>query len=283
MATWGIAISSNDTYADIYSDFFCLYNDGLDVTEISQSLIVKNQETINDPDDSNNFWFALAKAQWECKRLEKELYIRVKKIVDTDVDLEIWRQLNADEKDIKKRKLILAKFLSVISTERPNAKPRKKKIIRQPLFEKGDCLTFQFENNNYGGAVVLEAVRNTELGLNLIAMTRINQLNQPSNEDFQNADVLIKSFASWKNEPDIGWYYVSSFKRENIKIEVVGNIDVEVIYNPQDYSAKYYYGGSDGDLVKIPMLQFEFEKTNSKPLKKLKIKEITKRNKWKFW
>ena len=73
MGAWGTAISSNDTYADIHDEFFELYNDGLEVDEISKQLINKNQETINDPDDCNNFWFALVKAQWECKQLDKTL------------------------------------------------------------------------------------------------------------------------------------------------------------------------------------------------------------------
>ena len=48
---------------------FDLYDDGLDVAEISEKLITTNQEIINDIYDSNNFWFALAKAQWQCKQL----------------------------------------------------------------------------------------------------------------------------------------------------------------------------------------------------------------------
>jgi len=75
MGAWGTAISSNDTYADIYGEFFDFYNDGLDVAEISQKLIAANQETINDKDDCNNFWFALAKAQWECKQLDKDIFV----------------------------------------------------------------------------------------------------------------------------------------------------------------------------------------------------------------
>ena len=129
MGAWGTAISSNDTYADIYSEFFDLYNDGIDVAEISKKLIADNQETINDTDDCNNFWFALAKAQWECKQLDKDIFDRVKKVIETGADLEVWRQLDADEKDIKKRKGVLDKFLADLQTERPKAKSRKKKII----------------------------------------------------------------------------------------------------------------------------------------------------------
>lgn len=31
MGTWGTAVSSNDTYSDIYNEFFALYDDGIDV------------------------------------------------------------------------------------------------------------------------------------------------------------------------------------------------------------------------------------------------------------
>lgn len=81
MGAWGAAISSNDTYADIYGEFFDLYNDGLDVDEISKKLVLDNKEIIDDTDDSNNFWFALAKAQWECKQLDKSVFDRIKKLL----------------------------------------------------------------------------------------------------------------------------------------------------------------------------------------------------------
>ena len=200
MGAWGTAISSNDTFADIYSEFFDLYNSGLDVAEISKKLIADNQETINDKDDCNNFWFALAKAQWECKQLDKDIFDKVKKVVETGADLEVWRQLDADEKDIKKRKVVLDKFLADLQTEKPKAKPRKKKIIRQPIYEKGDCLTFKLSNGNYSGAVVLEAVKDTEYAYNLIASTRINQTSKPTKKDFENAEVLLLNYASWDNQ-----------------------------------------------------------------------------------
>lgn len=172
MGAWGTAISSNDIYADTYTEFFDMFNDGLNVAEISKKLIANNQEIINDTDDCNNLWFALAKAQWECKQLDKGIFDRVKKIVETGADLEVWRQLDADEKAIKKRKVIFDKFLADLQIERPKAKSRKNKIIRQPVFQKGDCLTFKLENGNYGGAVVLEAIKDSEYGYNLIATTR---------------------------------------------------------------------------------------------------------------
>src|SRR5689334_18779357 len=83
MGTWGTGLSSNDTYADIYDSFFELYNDGLNVDEISKKLIKENQEIIDDQDDANNFWFALAKAQWECKDLNREILEKVRHIIES--------------------------------------------------------------------------------------------------------------------------------------------------------------------------------------------------------
>lgn len=282
MGTWGIAISSNDTYADIYSEFFDLYNDGLDVAEISKKLIADNQETINDSDDCNNFWFALVKAQWKCKQLDNKLLNKVKTIIETDADLEVWRKLDAEEKDIKKRKAVLDKFLAELQIERPKAKSRKKKIIRQPVFEKGDCLTFKLENGNYGGAVVLEAIKNTENGNNLIATTRINKPNKPTKEDFENAEVLVMNYASWDNKPNVKWYSPIRHKQTAHLIEKVDTIEVQVDYDINN-SMLGFVGDFDIWVIQVVDQQFKSEEKKPRPTTKHTIKELTKKSKWKFW
>jgi len=282
MGAWGTAISSNDTYADIYSDFFILYNDGLDVAEISKKLIADNQETINDTADSNNFWFALAKAQWECKQLDKEIFDRVKKVIETGADLEVWRQLEADEKDIKKRKVVLDKFLTDLQTERPKAKSRKKKIIRQPVFEKGDCLTFKLQNGNYGGAVILEAIKDSEYGHNLIVTTRINQPNKPTKKDFENAEVLVMNYASWDNKPNVKWYLPIRHKQTAHLIERVENIEVQINYDIKN-SMLGFVGDFDIWVIQVVDQQLKSEETKPRSTTKQTIKELTKKSKWKLW
>ena len=49
MGTWGVGISSNDDYADIYSEFFELYNEGNSVDEATTSVIAKNGEMLSMP------------------------------------------------------------------------------------------------------------------------------------------------------------------------------------------------------------------------------------------
>ena len=235
MGTWGTSISSNDTYTDIYDDFFELYNDGITVKEISERLIASNQETINEPDSSNDFWFALAQAQWECKQLYPDIFDNVKTIIEIHADLEVWRRQDADEKSIAKRKVVLDKFLAQLQTERHKPKQKKKKIIRQPVFDKGDCLTFKLVNGNFGGAVVLEALKNTEYGYNLIATTRINEPTKPARKDFECAEVLIMTFDDWNAKPCIQWYLPVRNKRFDHLFETVDNIKVDINYNPNKF------------------------------------------------
>lgn len=283
MGAWGTAISSNDTYADIYDEFFDLYNDGQSVEDISKKLIADNQETINEPDDSNNFWFALAKAQWECKQLDTDILERVKQIIETGSDLEVWRRLDADEKDIKKRKVVLDKFLADLQTERPKVKSRKKKVIKQPPFEKGDCLTFKLANGNYGGAVVLEAIKDTEYGHTLLATTRINQSTKPTKKDFENAEVLIANYANWDNNFNIKWYLPIRHKQIAHLIEKVDTIEVQISYDINK-SMNGFVADFDVWVIQVADQQFESEKTKPKPTSKHTIKELTKRkNKWKLW
>ncbi|MBC7423582.1 MAG: hypothetical protein H7334_09040 [Ferruginibacter sp.] len=282
MGAWGTAISSNDTYADIYDEFFDLYNDGQFVEDISRKLIADNKETINEPDDSNNFWFALAKAQWECKQLDAEILERVKEIIQKGSDLEVWRRLDAEERDIKKRKVSLDKFLAVLQTEKPKAKSRKNKVIKQPPFKKGECLTFKLANGNYGGAVVLEAMKDTEYGHTLIATTRINQPSRPTKTDFETAEVLIANYANWDDNFNIKWYMPIRHKLTEHLIEKVDTIEVQINYHINK-SMNGIVADFDVWVIKVADKQFESEKTKQRPTTKQTIKELTKKSKWKFW
>jgi hypothetical protein len=120
-------IKDNDTTSDIYVGFYELYNEGQNPTNISAKLIADNEELINDPDDCNNFWFALALAQWETKSLDLKIFDRVKIIIESNNDIEVWRSLDANEKDLAKRKIALEKFLIKLQTEKVKAKRKTKK------------------------------------------------------------------------------------------------------------------------------------------------------------
>jgi len=124
MGTWNTKINGNDTFQDIYQNFFDLYNQGQNPVVISKQIQDDFAEMFNDYDDKNNSLFGLALAQWETKSLDPTVYKQVKEIIETDSDLKVWKELGADNKTIEKRKKELDKFLTQISTEKEKPKRR---------------------------------------------------------------------------------------------------------------------------------------------------------------
>lgn len=274
MGTWGTAIKSNDTSADTYADFFDLYNDGKEPNEIKNKLISEN------PNGTNDFWFALALALWETKSLSNDILEKIRGIVESESDLKLWKELDASESDIKKRKVVLDKFLAKLESEKAKPKARKRIVKKEPIFKKGTCLTFRLENGNYGGGLVLESDFETGFGYNLIVTTRINQVEKPTISDFKNCDVLVASFGHWKNEPKVTWYLPKRFKKEFSELfENVGEIPIELNYTPNGSEIRASFSASWQNMIEPVNLQLEHEKTNG-ITKSFSINKLIKRKKW---
>jgi hypothetical protein len=127
MGTWDTSIESSDTYLDVYSAFMERYNSGDEPRQITQDFLSEYSDYFNDTDDKNNALFGLGKAQWETKTLDKETFEKIKEVINSGGDLELWKELGATDDLIKKRKDRLNKFLKTISTEREKPKKRIKK------------------------------------------------------------------------------------------------------------------------------------------------------------
>ncbi len=111
MGTWGTAIKNSDAFADIYSEFFDLYNKGGRPDIISKKVTEDNWEILEIEEEKNSFWFALALAQWETKSLDPKVLSTVENIISSGADLKVWLDLDASKQDIQKRKIALDKFL----------------------------------------------------------------------------------------------------------------------------------------------------------------------------
>jgi hypothetical protein len=216
-----------------------MYNSGLDVAEITENILSTNVELQSDYEDKHSFWFALAKAQWECGALDVNVYEKVKSIIQSGDDLKLWIELNGTSQDAEKRKKVLEDFLEKISLPAAKIKKRKKLVIRTPVFQKGDCLVFKLVNDNYGGALVLEAEQDTELGMNMLAVTTMNQSTQPAIEDFENAYILTERqevFPGTYGESEcVIWCYAQFYKKAQTKFHVIGQIKVSKQYNSKDH------------------------------------------------
>lgn len=124
MGTWNTAIDGNDTFLDIYQNFFVLYNQGVSPGEASQQIQADFADMFNNSGDRINSLFGLAKAQWETKALDPVVHKQVKEIIENGADLESWKGSGADEKTIKQRKAALDYFLTQLTTEREKPKRR---------------------------------------------------------------------------------------------------------------------------------------------------------------
>lgn len=124
MGTWSVGLKDNDTFLDIYSGFFELYNKGLTPDKVVAEIIEERTDLFEDDDDKNNALFALAFAQWEVKALDRVTFEQVKAIIEAGDDLKTWESLGADAATLKKRKAVLDKFLFQISIEREKPKRR---------------------------------------------------------------------------------------------------------------------------------------------------------------
>lgn len=277
MGTWGTAIKSNDTSADIYADFFDLYNDGKEPSEIKNKLISDN------PNGTNDFWFTLALALWETKSLPTDILEKVRETIKSESDLKVWKELDASESDIKKRKVVLDKFLTKLESEKVKPKARKKKSNKEPIFEIGTCLTFKLGNGNYGGAIVLSSDLNTGFGYNLIVSTRINQETKPTLIDFAKSEVLITNFAEWDNKAKITWYLPDKYKTDFSHLfENLGKLEIEKKYYPNSSKINSSFSAGWQHIIMPVDKQFEHEKING-ILKSFPVMSLMKEKKKKWW
>lgn len=258
-----ILITENETFADIYDHFFWLYYGDYSVSEITDSLILENNDIIKYSEDYNHFWYALAKAQWECKELSDRVFEKVKDIIENKHDVLLLKKVGVSEPILRKREKSLIKFLEGLKIERKAPKSRTR-VSKRPAFRKGDCLTFKLENGNYGGAVVLEA--DYRDGQNLIAVTTINSPIKPKLPDFLNAELLIYSHGIWNGKPVIKYYdCIFHFKYINL-YEKVDNISIELIFEMDscDYPTATSFKASIIDIVD-KQLQHEITHKTDKP------------------
>jgi hypothetical protein len=279
MGTWGISISSNDTFAEVYDSFFNYYNNNWEIDLIVKQLEKDYQGIIDIEQDSNNFWFALAKALWECKALDITIFNKVKEIINSENDLRIWKELETSEQDLKKRKTVLDKFLLQISNPKDKPKARKKirKKVVPSVFEKGDCLVFKMENENYGGAIVYEAEKQGEYGYNFVAATSINKSIKPNLSDFDRANILTiweeekygKIVHKLNNEVPIAyWFEAKSYKEFADKFERVGNLCVTKKFSHDFLGSFHVWVPWD---VLLVLSQQTFQRINDCQKPKLKI------------
>lgn len=222
MGTWNTEIKGNDTTFDIYSNFFEKYNNGGNQVWVSNEIKTEFADYFSDSEDRNNSLFGLALAQWETKSLEPKILKLVKEIIDSGTDLELWKELGADEKTIQKRKTVLQNFLKLISTEKPKAKRRVR-----PKFE--------FTTNELVRISTFDGTKEFRV-----------------NEEFTNGKYIHTSgIIQWNSGGGAGIMYFNG-EGKKVYAKWIDNNILEIIHEPNlNFAKKEYESFFLGNEVKI--------------------------------
>ena len=189
MGAWGPGLWSDDTAADIRSNYREALEDGLDDEVAAAKILADFAVDLGDDDGRPVVWLALAVAQSNVGRLTDDVKTRAIEMIDSGADLRRWE--TADAKTLAKRRAVLAKTREQLTSEQP---PRKK--IRKPSrpvtdLTPGDLIGFRAPS----GRLYLLAVRalsDTRYGLSPL----VDLL------DFEGTEVpSAKAAARLKNRP----------------------------------------------------------------------------------
>lgn len=232
MGTWGTAIFSDDLASDIKLEFKNKIGFGKTPIEATEELLKDYAEEINDNDESSVFWLSLAATQWGLGRLLQNVQENALEIIKSGKDLERWKD---DERDLKKRKIVLEKLKSQLLSEPPKPKKISKPFIRETIMEKGDIISYQLKNEKFIILRVIE-IRQDQCGdrYPLIETldfyeNRIPKLSELKEVTFKNLDDnggIDDGFLKIKSS---GQFYLSPYgKRDSEPIERIKVLDKKV-------------------------------------------------------
>jgi hypothetical protein len=165
MGAWGTAVFSDDTAADIRSEYRELHEDGVPDDEASQRILDEYQYL--DADEEHVLWLALAAAQTQVGRLDEAVKARALDVISTGRGLELWA--DAGERELARRKAVLAKLGLKLTGPQPARKAIRKPWRHVTDLQPGDILArtagngrvallrvARVDDNRVGAAPVME-------------------------------------------------------------------------------------------------------------------------------
>ena len=227
MGTWGTGIRQDDFVGDVQDAFKGLLRDGDTLANATKSIRNRFKECLDDSEEGPLFWIALADIQWKYGELAPSILRKVVKIVESDSGMERWAE---SEKLYKRRKVVLKKFVTKIST--PNPKPTKlpraskTRVGQFPLVE-GDCLSVSLDNGQFCACLVLAIYNsNGKDGRCLIGELDYLSDDPPTAADCKKRNWLKLTHNSWNGKVQISWVWIAEFKIMKPRISVVGNVPI---------------------------------------------------------
>jgi len=125
-------VFSNDTAADVRSEFRELIEDGVSAEEATAAVLARHAASVNDRDDSSFFWTGLAAAQSRLGRLQPTVRDHAVEAIDSGRDLHLW----IDPKDRERRKTALLKLRAeLVGPQRAPTSVRRPTRMPSPATE----------------------------------------------------------------------------------------------------------------------------------------------------
>lgn len=190
MGTWGTAILSNDTAADVAGEFKDSIADGKTIEEAEDQLIADfSIDDESDPYELCPFWLGLAAKQVQMGRLSERTKANALRIIDEGIDIAIWQEENP--KLVPKRQAALDKLRAQIVG--PQKQPTK---VRKPFtdtieWEPGDVLAYQLPSGNWTALVVQQVDRSKPHQIANFLMLDIHQPSQPTEAEVREAPLRL--------------------------------------------------------------------------------------------
>lgn len=243
MGVWGVALSSSDTYQDVYGSFYEQFNANTPVDEIVLGLERSFEDVLSDPDEVPDFVFAVSKAIWEIGASSEKYLDKLSEIIRTKSEIERWIHLGGSERDAAKRHNNVVGLFEKIQVKNPRPKRPKKIRLVDSYFEKGECISFKDTDGYYSGVVILSAEKQSEYGLNLVLVLDYSSEVRPVIEDFKNGNCAMITDCRGGFRPWTQYCYAKDIKRLTSEISRIGKINVTIDYPYQD--AGHSFGAWD--------------------------------------
>lgn len=145
MGTWGPKLYQDDLAEDIRDYYKDQLHRGKTGKEITQELIVQNEDAISDPDDAPIFWFALADTQWNLGRLEGFVREQALHHIPDGHDVRRWEA--EDSQEAKTRAKALENLRQKLLSPQPPEKKMAQYKIYRCQWKIGDVYAYRLESD----------------------------------------------------------------------------------------------------------------------------------------
>ena len=190
MGTWSAAIFGNDTSCDIKDEFFERFNAGEEPEDIKNDLLPAEED-----EDRYDVLFSLAHCLWEVGELKANFLDEVKEAVLSGKDIEIARELGADDEFIKKRITNLAEFLEKISV--PKKKPKKRVAPPVPVeskYKNGAVMVFKYDDGMWGALIAINGHFFDKETIYKYIQTTVKTMEKPTMDDVRRSYIIDANF-----------------------------------------------------------------------------------------